>query len=102
MNDTIRAYISSRKRRTLVTVAVGVALVAPATACVLADPGASRYQPVLLAIGGCGLLTMAAGLLYLDRTRCPRCLGQIGPGLYMRASINYCPHCGVSLDAPAY
>jgi hypothetical protein len=100
MTWTIRDGFKLRKRRTTVAVSVGVAVSAVAVVCVGEFAG-RRAQVLLLAVAVIGLMIIFAGLLYLDKTRCPRCLGRIGPGLFMGTSINFCPHCGASLDAQA-
>jgi hypothetical protein len=101
ITETIRARLKRRKRRSLAAAGIGVAVMA--TAAVLgylfADRG-NLSQPALLAVAVLGLVILSGGLLYLDRSRCPNCLGRSGPVLYARGT-NFCPQCGVSLDTPA-
>ena len=101
VTETIRARFKRRRRRSVAAAGIGFAVMAIAAALgyLFADRG-SKYQPVLLAVAVLGLVILCGGLLYLDRTRCPNCLGRSGPVLYARGT-NFCPQCGVSLDTPA-
>jgi hypothetical protein len=101
VTETIRTRLKRRRRRSLAAAAIGftVMTVAAALGYLFADRG-SYSQPALLALAVLGLVILSGGLLYLDRTRCPNCLGRSGPVLYARGT-NFCPQCGMSLDAPA-
>jgi hypothetical protein len=99
--ETIREQFKRRKRRALTVVSIGIAVSVTAVGCLLGEIGGSRFQPALLGVAVLGLAIMFAGMLYLDRTRCPRCLGRSGPILFT-PSTNFCPQCGVSLDIPTH
>ena len=99
--ETIRDHFKRRKRRTLVAMGIGFAVAAAGVGCVFGEIGGSRFQPVLLAIAVCGTAIILGALLYLDRTRCPKCLWRLGPLLNARG-MNYCINCGISLDTPTY
>jgi hypothetical protein len=101
VTETIRARLKRRKRRSLAAAGIGFAVsaIAAALGYLFAGRG-GQAQPALLAVAMLGLVILSGGLLYLDRTRCPNCLGRSGPILYSRGT-NFCPQCGVSLDTPA-
>jgi hypothetical protein len=99
--ETIRDHFKRRKRRTLAVVAIGIAVAAAGVGCVLGEIGGSRLHPVLLAVVVCGAAVILGALLYLDRTRCPKCLWRLGP-LLNTPGLNFCINCGVSLDIPHY
>ena len=99
--ETIRDHFKRRKRRALRVMGVGVAVAAAGIGCVFAEIGGSRFQPVLLAVVVCGVAIMLGTLLYLDRTRCPKCLWRLGP-LLNTPGLNFCINCGISLDTPLY
>ena len=98
---TIRDHFKRRKRRTLAVMAIGIAVAAAGAASLFAEIGGSRFQPVLLAVAVCGAGIMLGALLYLDRTRCPKCLWRLGPVLNT-PGLNFCINCGISLDTPLY
>ena len=101
VTETIRARLKRRRRRSFAAAGIGFAVMAiAATLGYLFADGGSRSQPALLAVAVLGLVILSGGWLYLDRTRCPHCLGRSGPVLHAR-DTNFCPLCGVSLDTPA-
>ena len=100
MPETIRDTFKRRKRRSLAIAGIGVAVAAIMVGALLSNIGGSRFQPALLAVAAFGMAIMFGGVWYLDRTRCPRCLGRSGPILFY-PSTSFCPQCGVSLDTPA-
>ena len=101
VTETIRARLKRRKRRSLAAAGIGFAVMAIAAVLgYLSADGGSRYRFALLVVAVLGLVILSGALLYLDRTRCPNCLGRSGPVLYTRGT-NFCPQCGVSLDTPA-
>lgn len=99
--ETIRDHFKARKRRSLRVMGIGIAVAAAGIGCVLGEIGRSRFQPVLLAVAVCGVAIMLGALLYFDRTRCPKCLWRLGP-LLNTPGLNFCIHCGISLDTPHY
>jgi sulfite exporter TauE/SafE len=99
--ETIRDHFKRRKRRTLAVMVIGIAVGAAGVGCVFGDIGGSRFQPVLLAVAACGVAIILGALLHLDRTRCPKCLWRLGP-LLNTPGLNFCIHCGISLDTPIY
>lgn len=101
MSETIREHFKRRRRRALVAVGIGAAVVAAGIAGVLGGVGGSRFQPALLTVAALGVAIAFAGLLYFDRTQCPKCRWRLGPVLNARG-MNYCINCGVSLDTPLY
>jgi hypothetical protein len=62
----------------------------------------SRYCYVLAAVGGVGVALMFGAMLYLDRTRCPNCLEQLGIQIANQyrfgRRVAFCPFCGVGFD----
>ena len=101
VTETIRARLKRRKRRSLAAAGIGFAVMAIAAVLgYLFAEGGSQYRLAVLAVAVLGLVILSGSLLYLDRTKCPNCLGRPGPVLYTR-STNFCPQCGVSLDIPA-
>jgi hypothetical protein len=101
MTATIREQFGRRKRRAVIVVSIGIALSVAAVGCMLGEIAGGRLQPALLGVALLGLAVMFGGMLYLDRTRCPKCLGRSGPILFT-PSTNFCPQCGVSLDIPTH
>ena len=101
MSETIRARFKRRKQRALTAVGIGSLVIAIAAGCALAEFGGSRFEPALLTAAVLGLGIMFAGLLYLDRTQCPKCRWRLGHTLNSRGA-NFCMNCGVSLDTPLY
>ena len=99
--ETIRDHFKHRKRRALAVMAIGIAAGAAGVGCVFGDTGGSRIRPVLLGVAVCGAAIILGALLYLDRTRCPKCLWRLGP-LLNTPGLNFCIHCGISLDTPIY
>ena len=99
--ETIRDHFKRRKRRALRVTGIGVAVGVAGLGCALGGLGGSRVLPVLLAVAVFGVAIMFGGLLYLDRTRCPKCLWRLGPLLNKRG-MNFCINCGISLDTPHY
>lgn len=101
MTETIREQFRLRKRRAFTVVSIGIAVSVAAVGGLLTASGGTGLQAALLGVAVLGLAVMFAGMLYLDRTRCPRCLGRSGPILFT-PSTNFCPQCGVSLDIPSH
>ena len=99
--ETIRDHFKGRKRRALRVMGIGIAVVAAGIGCVFGEIGGSRFQPVLLTVVVCGAAIVLGALLYLDRTRCPKCLWRLGP-LLNTPGLNFCINCGISLDNPFY
>jgi hypothetical protein len=62
----------------------------------------STYCYVLAAVGGVGVALMFGAMLYLDRTRCPNCLEQLGIQIANQyrfgRRVAFCPFCGVGFD----
>jgi hypothetical protein len=95
---SIRIYFAERVRRTVKVVALGLGL--GAIALLLFGFGYVRLAAVA---GVIGLIVVCAGLLYLDRSRCPRCrarLSATASSPRLRRPMNFCPYCGLTLDAP--
>ena len=101
MAETIRDHFKQRKRRALTVTGIGIAVALAGAGCALGEVGGSRFQPALWALAGLGVAVTFAGLLYLDRTRCPKCLWRLGP-LLNTPGMNYCINCGISLDTQFY
>jgi hypothetical protein len=101
MSETIREHFKHRRRRALAAVGIGIAVAAAAASCALAAIGGNRLEPALLAVAVLGMAITFAGLLYFDRTRCPKCRWRLGPVLNARG-VNFCMNCGVNLDTPLY
>lgn len=89
--QTIRSYFNRRTRRAFRGMAAGFVVVA--TALVLG--GATGHVGMAEVGAGVGLVIVCAALWQLDTTRCPRCSARLLP----TRRINFCPYCGVSLDA---
>lgn len=98
MAETIRDYFKRRTRRALKLCAVGIVIVALGITLYgfgYAPPGEVGFV--------IGLVILCAGLWYLDRTKCPRCLARLSAtasSARLLHPINFCPYCGASLDAP--
>jgi hypothetical protein len=101
-NETIRDLFRLRSRRMLVSLGVGAVVAVPV---LIWGYVGGRYEDVGAVIGIVGVAIMYGGLLYLDRTKCPKCSTRVrfqaanqcrpwGP------QVNACPHCGVSFDEP--
>jgi len=98
--QTIRDALRRKKRWAFVALAVGWI-----SSAVWTFQDERTVSPYLFGIFG---FVFAVGIVFLGFfIRCPRCRGNIG-ALNAGVSkvvpfytvINYCPYCGVSLDAP--
>jgi hypothetical protein len=96
--ESIRDYFKRRTGRALKVCAIGI---------VIGAVGVALYGFGYVTageVGGViGLVTLCGGLLYLDLTRCPRCLSRLSATVSSRRlsePINFCPYCGASLDGP--
>lgn len=98
MNETIRSYLKRRTRWSY-GVAFGSWLLFPLAT--LSGESARAW------VGVAGLVGFGAGILAVNRIKCPRCAVRLGqsiagtlavPGL--KPQPNFCPYCGVSLDEP--
>lgn len=107
MSRTIRVYFCERSRRSLkvTTIGIVVALLASGFAFEWAK---GLYLYLALGVAICGVAVMYGGMLYLDRSRCPKCSTRIGfrvnqyrlvrlPGRYGRV-MDACPKCSSSFD----
>jgi|SRR5579862_2692925 len=102
--ETIRAYL---RRRTVwsMSATLGGALVIAAS--LIAGSFATERRPELpLTAMGCVLfLGGAISLMFISCPKCSYKFGQTVTGLVFTwggdgQSVNFCPHCGVNLDAP--
>jgi ribosomal protein S27AE len=109
MKRLIREYFCERSRRSLKASTIGIVVALPA----MGFASAMReglYQYLALGVAVCGVAVMYGGLLYLDRSRCPKCSARIGfrvnqyrlrlvrlPGRCRRI-MDACPKCGTSFD----
>ena len=101
MNETIRDYIK-RRVRWWFAAAVLAWFAMPLTASLWKGPG---KRPLLLF----GMALFLGAILGLQLfVRCPKCAARLGRtialpvgfGLGSRRQVNFCPYCGVNLDAP--
>ena len=101
MPETIREHLKRRVRRTTI-----VAFTAWAVAVVdgIAIHGRTKAPVFILCF-----VVFGACVLYILRTRCPKCSAVLGQCVMNYVGIrttrmfprpNYCPYCGVSLDDP--
>lgn len=103
MPETMRRSLTRRVRRALVTLILGW-LMLPLSMFAFGNRDRSE-DPVALAFQILGFLMFGGGILFLARTKCPKCaatLGQVGMtlGIPFIKQPNYCPYCGVSFDQP--
>jgi hypothetical protein len=104
---TIREYFCERSRRSLKPSTIGIVVALPAIGFALAM-NEGLYQYLAQGIAICSVAVMYGGVLYLDRSRRPKCSMCIGfrvnqyrpmrlPGRYGRI-MGACPKCGSSFD----
>lgn len=101
MSETIRARIKRRVRWcAAVAVAGWVIIFATAATHTSGTPPSPLIAVGFALFGGAALASQWA-------IRCPRCSARLGQEIGMRVGLslfgkkpNFCPYCGVSLDAP--
>jgi len=93
MDETIREYVKRRQRWNGAIWIVGFAL--------LLVPGAlNQHGEPSTWLRLVGLLVLAGGSVLMGHVKCPRCAKQLGRFFgRQRGAADFCPHCGVSLDA---
>jgi len=99
--ETIREHLKRRVRRTTI-----VAFTTWAVAAVTLITTHGRAPAPIFIVA---FIVFAACVLYSLFTRCPKCSAVLGQCVMNHVGIrvgrmfprpNYCPYCGVSLDAP--
>ena len=105
MTETIRAYL---RRRAVwsISAAFGGWLVIAASMIAGAVTNGGRPEIPLAAMG---FVLFLGGTISLMFVRCPKCSYRFGQTITAlvftwggeRQRLNFCPHCGVSLDTPS-
>lgn len=103
MAETIKELFRHRARCAWTAVGLGYAVAIPALSWAW-FVGGSDYTAAAAVVGTAAVF---GGMLYLDRTRCPKCHKRLGfhdvnPYRLARGrpAFKHCPKCGVSLDEP--
>ena len=103
MDPSMRDVLK-RKIRWLFGIGLGAWLMMPLGMAILrGEPQPRGHAPPLLII--VGTVVFGAAILLIQRVKCLKCkapLGQIAHaiGFTWRRKVNFCPYCGVNLDAP--
>jgi hypothetical protein len=96
MAETIRGYFRRRTRRALTMMLVGAAVGLLATVVFAFGHVHAGEVAAVVAVA-----ILCTGLWHLDRTQCPHCQARLSATASSKRPrpINFCPYCGVSLDA---